>query len=431
MKNKNRKLSLLTLLTFAVLFLLPAVDISGQVSSSKLKNDKKQIEKEIASTQKLLKQTEKNKNASLQQISVLRKQISNREALITSLNTEIFQLEEEMDVNIRTSQELARKLEYMKSDYARVVYLAYKNRRMIDKVTFILSAESFSQMYRRFKYYSLFANNVKHQVELIGKTQEEIRLKNEEIVRMKEEKTLLLEGKENEIKKLEKDRTATTKKAQELKQKEKQLSSTLKQQQKKRKELDAAIKKSIQAEIAAANKKKKSENKSAKSGSGSTAASASSGKAPGKNEIMLTPEEQLISNSFEENKGKLPWPVAKGAKVGEFGSYPHPDVPSVMIENRGIDILVEPGTAVRSVFQGEVTGILDVMGTKVLMVRHGEYLSVYQNLASVNVKKGDKVTAKQTLGTVAKSSTTDTYELHFEVWKNSTYLNPSNWLSRK
>ena len=213
MKNKNRKLSLLTLLTFAVLFLLPAVDISGQVSSSKLKNDKKQIEKEIASTQKLLKQTEKNKNASLQQISVLRKQISNREALITSLNTEIFQLEEEMDVNIRTSQELARKLEYMKSDYARVVYLAYKNRRMIDKVTFILSAESFSQMYRRFKYYSLFANNVKHQVELIGKTQEEIRLKNEEIVRMKEEKTLLLEGKENEIKKLEKDRTATTKKA--------------------------------------------------------------------------------------------------------------------------------------------------------------------------------------------------------------------------
>ena len=144
---------------------------------------------------------------------------------------------------------------------------------------------------------------------------------------------------------------------------------------------------------------------------------------------MLTPDEQLVSNSFANNKGKLPWPVAKGAKVGDFGSYPHPDVPSVMIENRGIDILVEPNTAVRAVFQGEVTGILDVMGTKVLMIRHGEYLSVYQNLASVNVKKGDKVTTKKTVGTVARSSTNNTYELHFEVWKNNVYLNPNQWLS--
>ena len=115
--------------------------------------------------------------------------------------------------------------------------------------------------------------------------------------------------------------------------------------------------------------------------------------------------------------------------MGDFGSYPHPDVPSVMIENRGIDILVEPNTSVRAIFQGEVTGILDVMGTKVLMIRHGEYLSVYQNLASVNVKKGDKVSTKQTVGTVAKSSTNNTYELHFEVWKNNVYLNPNQWLS--
>lgn len=424
------------LLLFALVMLLGQLDLEAQSKSTKLKNDKKKIENEIANTQKLLKQTEKNKNASLQQISVLRQQISNREALITNLNSEIFALEEELALNEKLSQDLTKKLEYMKSDYSRVVYLAYKNRNLIDKVTFLLSSDNFSQMFRRIKYYSVFAENVKRQVELIEKTQAEIKAKNEEILRIKEEKQTLLEGKEVEIKRLEKDRTATTQKAQELKKKEKQLAATLQEKQKKRKELDVAIKKAIEAEIVAANKKKAAEaaknaGKNSSKSSGTNSSSNSSAKPAAKNEIMLTPEEQLISNSFESNKGKLPWPVVKGAKVGDFGSYPHPDVPSVMIENRGIDILVEPSTAVRAVFQGEVTGILEVMGTKVLMIRHGEYLTVYQNLASVNVRKGDKVSTKQTIGTVGKSTSNNTYELHFEVWKNSSYLNPNGWLSRK
>lgn len=432
MKNHKFSRLLFVLAVLAVTLMLAPIDAFSQSKSAKLKNDKKKIETEIANTQKLLKQTEKNKNASLQQISVLRQQISNREALITTLNTEIFQLEEELALNVKLSQDLSKKLEYMKSDYSRVVYLAYKNRKLIDKVTFLLSSDNFSQMFRRIKYYSVFANNVKRQVELIEKTQEEIRVKNEEIVLMKAEKLALLEGKEVEIKKLELDRTKTTKKAQELKQKEKQLASTLQEKQKKRKELDIAIKKAIEAEIVAANKKKAEEAAKAakaKSNKNANTSSGSSEKTTAKNEIVLTPDEQLVSNSFVNNKGKLPWPVAKGAKVGDFGSYPHPDVPSVMIENRGIDILVEPNTPVRAIFQGEVTGILDVMGTKVLMIRHGEYLSVYQNLASVNVKKGDKVSTKQNIGTVAKSSTNNTYELHFEVWKNNVYLNPNQWLS--
>ena len=427
MKTYKTSLSFVPIILLVIAMLCVPFDAMSQSKSAKLKNDKKKIETEIANTQKLLKQTEKNRNASLQQISMLRQQISNREALITTLNTEIFELEEELAQNIKLSQDLNKKLEYMKSDYSRVVYLAYKNRKLIDKVTFLLSSDNFSQMFRRVKYYSVFANNVKHQVDQIEKTQEEIKKKNEEIVQLKAEKLALLEGKEVEIKRLEIDRTETTKKAQELKQKEKQLASTLQEKQKKRKELDIAIKKAIEAEIVAANKKKAEE--AAKKAKAGKNASSESTKTTAKNEIVLTPDEQLVSNSFVNNKGKLPWPVAKGAKVGDFGSYPHPDVPSVMIENRGIDILVEPNTPVRAVFQGEVTGILDVMGTKVLMIRHGEYLSVYQNLASVNVKKGDKVNTKQTVGTVAKSTTNNTYELHFEVWKNSTYLNPNQWLS--
>ena len=395
----------------------------AQSKSEKLKSNKKKIEAEIATTQKLLNQTSKNKQASLQQLSVLRRQISNREELITSLNNEIFNLEEELDLNVKLYKELDKKLEYMKTDYSRIVYLAYKNRNMIDKVAFLLASEDFSQMFRRIKYYTIFANDVKRQVVLINQTQEEIAQKNEEIIQLKEEKTALLEGKEQEIKQLEIDRNKKTKATEELKKKEKQLASELKSKQQKRRELDAAIKKAIQEEILAANKKKAEANK--KSSGSSTS------KTTSKTEITLTPEEKLISDSFVSNKGKLPWPVVKGAKISEFGSYPHPDVPSVMIENKGIDILVEPNTPVRSVFQGEVAGVLDIMGTKVLMIRHGEYLSVYQNIANVNVKKGDKVSTKQTVGTVSKSTRSNTYELHFEVWKNSTNLNPSSWLSAR
>ncbi|MDR2979510.1 MAG: peptidoglycan DD-metalloendopeptidase family protein [Bacteroidales bacterium] len=411
-----------TILLLVVVIAASIVTVFTQTKSEELKKNKKQIENEIANTQKLLNKTKENKNYSLQQLSMLRKQISNREQLITALNNEIFELEQELDLNIKLSQSLDKKLEYMKADYSRIVYQSYKNRRMIDKVTFILASEDFTQMYRRFKYYTVFAENVKHQVRLIRETQEEIKTKNQAILLLKEEKSQLLTGKEQEIRKLEVDRNAKTRTAESLKKQEKQLASELTGKQKKRKELDAAIKKAIQEEIVAANNKKAKEAKD----KGSTTVKEGS-----KNEIALTPEEKVLNTSFVNNQGKLPWPVERGVKVSDFGNYPHPDVPSVMIENRGIDILVEEGTAVRAVFEGEVTAVLDVLGTKVLMIRHGEYLTVYQNLKDVKVKKGDKVKTKQLIATVAKSSGLSSFELHFEVWRNNTYLNPNSWLTRK
>ncbi len=400
-------------------------------SSSQLKKDKQNIEREIANTQSLLKKTEKNQKASLQQIAVLRQQISNREKLITALNDEILQMEQQQALNQELIQNLQKKLEYMKADYAQVVYMAYRNRRLMDKVTFILAADDFSQMFRRMRFYSIFSQNVRSQSEKITKTQEELKQKNEEIIALKEEKLKLLSGKETEIKQLETDRRQKTKNAEQLKKQSQQLAADLKSKQAQRRNIEAAIKNAIAAEVAAANAKRSNANKG-KSGSGSSTASKGSSSNPRNTAtVSLTPEEQTLNNSFINNKGKLPWPVVKGAKVSDFGHYPHPDVPSVMIDNHGIDILVDAGTPARAVFNGEVTAILDIMGTKVVMVRHGEYITVYQNLASVNVQKGNKVTTKQTLGTVAKNASSNTYELHFEVWKNNSNLNPNDWLARK
>ena len=363
-----------TLILFLIVLLIGAVtiDAGAQKKSDQLKQNKQKLEKEISNTQAILNQTRKNKSASLQQLAVLRRQITNREQFILALNNEISALEEEMALNIKLSKSLDRKLTYMKSDYATVVYKAYKNRRQTNKIVFLLSAEDFGQMFRCYKYYTSFADNVKSQVEQIQEAQREIQ--------------------EKELKK---------------------------QQEQQR--LDKAIKKAIEDEIKAANNKNKKAN---------TGATTSGGKTSSSTELLLTKEEKALSSNFASNQGKLPWPVAKCAKIRDFGTYAHPDVPSVTMQNNGIDLATEAGATVRAVFQGEVSSVLEYVGTKIVIIKHGEYMTVYQNLGTVNVRKGDKVTTKQSIGTVAKNTSSNTYELHFELWKNTSHLNPSNWLAR-
>lgn len=428
-----------TLLLLVMLCSLPALSLAQKgKSSTQLKKDKQKIENEIANTQKLLKKNESNHKAAVQQAALLRQQIQNREKMITNLNSQIIQMEDEQEQNQQEIKQLEKRLAYMKTDYAQVVYNAYRNRRLLDKVTFILAADNFSQMFRRIRYYAIFSRNVRQQSELIEKTTAELTQKNEEILVLKNDKLTTLSSKEKEIKSLENDRRKKTQNAAQLKKESQKLNAELKRKQQKRREIDAAIQKAVKDEIAKANaerNKKKAKAASGKASAGtSTAASASTGtssSAKSTTSIALTPEEKTLNTSFINNKGKLPWPVAKGAKVSDFGNYAHPDVPSVQIENHGIDIMVESGTPARAVFDGEVTGVMNIMGTTVVMIRHGEYLTVYQNLASANVKKGDKVSTKQTIGTVAKSATSNTYELHFEIWKNDRYVNPNEWLARK
>ena len=419
MKKYKRKSCVVLLLT--VLLALTAFDAGAQKKSDQLKQNKQKLEREISNTQAILNQTRQNKNASLQQISVLRRQISNREQFILALNSEIAALEEEMALNVKLSKNLDRKLTYMKSDYSTVVYNAYKNRRQTNKLVFLLSAENFGQMFRCLKYYTAFANNVKSQVEQIQEAQKEIQMKELEIQMIKDEKAALLSGHEQQLSALEKEKKEQDKLTNDLKKKEKQLAAEIRKKQQEQQKLDKAIKKAIEDEIKAANSQKKKANSNA---------TTSGGKSNSSTELLLTKEEKALSTSFAGNQGKLPWPVAKCAKIRDFGTYAHPDVPSVTMQNNGIDLATEAGAAVRAVFQGEVTSVLEYVGTKIVIIKHGEYMTVYQNLGSVSVKKGDKVTTKQTIGTVARNTSSNTYELHFELWKNTTHLNPSNWLAR-
>ena len=426
----QKAVSLLCLL--GILFISVHGFAQSGKSSTQLKQDKQKIENEIANTQKLLKKNESNQKAAVQQAALLRQQIQNREKIITNLNSQIIQMEDEQEQNQQEISQLEKKLSYMKADYAQVVYNAYRNRRLMDKVTFILAADDFSQMFRRLRYYAIFSRNVREQSERIVKTTEELTRKNEELVELKNDKLVTLSSKEQEIKSLEVDRRKKTQNAEKLKKESKKLNDELKKKQKQRKDIDAAIQRAVKEEIARANAEREKKAKASKGKSASTSGSTKpSTSAKSSATISLTPEEQNLNASFISTKGKLPWPVAKGAKVSDFGSYPHPDVPSVQVENHGIDIMVEAGTSARAVFEGVVTSVINIMGTTVVMIRHGEYLTVYQNLSSASVRKGDKVSTKQSIGTVAKSQSSNTYELHFEVWKNDRYVNPNEWLARK
>ena len=222
-------------------------------SSAQLKKDKQKIESEIANTQKLLKKTESNQKAAVQQAALLRQQIQNREKVITNLNSQIIQMEDEQEQNQQEISQLEKKLSYMKADYAQVVYNAYRNRRLMDKVTFILASDDFSQMFRRLRYYAIFSRNVREQSERIVKTTEELTKKNEELVVLRNDKLSKRSSNEQEIKNLEIDRRKKTQNAEQLKKESKKLNDELKKKQQQRKDIDAAIQRAVKEEIARAN----------------------------------------------------------------------------------------------------------------------------------------------------------------------------------
>jgi septal ring factor EnvC (AmiA/AmiB activator) len=195
------------------------------------------------------------------------------------------------------------------------------------------------------------------------------------------------------------------------------LRKQLEEKQRAKKKLDKAIDDLIRKEIAAAKKKATASGKKNVTSS---------------NVFSLTPEAQKLSSNFAGNKGKLPWPVEQGNISERFGEHPHAELKGIMVKNNGVDIRSVPGTSARSVFDGEVSGVINIPGSNsAVIIRHGEYLSVYSNLSSVSVKKGDKVTTRQKIGQVYYDKDEGYSEIHLEIWKGTTKLDPALWLARK
>ena len=411
-----------------------------------LEKKKSQLQNEIKVTNKLLDETKKNKRISLNQLVTLNKKIGVREELINTIGSEINLMGEQINNNEQRINYLESELDKLKKEYASMIYFAHKNQSSYNKLVFVFAAQDFNQAFRRLKYFQQYSDYRKNQASLIDSTKQKIFDQNKSLQQKKQEKNGLLLNEEDQksqltIEKQEKEKVLT-----ELQSKEKQLKKELAKKQADANKLNAAIKKIIDDELrkareaarqeAIAKRKKEKETAIAKAKKENKTVVVKTEKEEEREtekevaeaEIKLTPEAQQLSNNFAANKSKLPWPVAEGVISSSFGEHDHPVLKGIKVKNNGIDISTKNEASTRAVFDGLVTGVISIPGAgNAVIIRHGEYLTVYSNLGSVSVKKGDKVKTKQQIGTVIDSEDSRS-EMHFEIWKGSVLLNPAQWI---
>lgn len=386
---------------------------SQQSKEQQLNDKKKQIESEISYYKKLLEETKNNKNVSVNQLVLLKNQISKRENLIDEINFEISDLDQSISKNYQEIVQSNKQAASLKEEYARMVYYSYKNRNAQDRLMFIFSAKDLSQAHRRIKYLQQYNDYLQQRVQLIQKYSNEIIVKNQELIQQKDSKRQLLVQSEKEKQQLALEKSKKDEDVKKLKQKESEIKKTIKQ-----KESEAlALKKQIQNAIKSAIVS--SAGKTNKTVTNTTTV---------KN--VLTPEEKIESDNFAGNKGHLPWPVERGVISSSYGEHPHPVLTGITIKNNGIDIATSANTTARAIFKGTVTGVVTITNqNKAVIIRHGEFFTVYSNLKSVSVSKNQQVASKQAIGVVNTDSDENKTELHFEIWQGNTICNPQSWIA--
>lgn len=401
------------ILFFLLLLALPAV----AQNKKELERKKQQLQKEIEETNRQLKATSNSKKLTASQVEALQKKIRLRQQLIGTINNELDGLNSEITTTSGEISSLENKMNQLKKEYANMILFAQRNQSSYQRMMFLFASEDFNQAFKRLRYLQQYSEDRKRQAMLIDSTQNHLNHKKEELEATKSEKMSLRNQELQQKKELEDDKKEQVKVLAGLQDREKKLRKQLEEKQRAKKKLDRAIDDLIRKEITAAKKK----------------ATASGKKnVTNANVFTLTPESQKLSNSFAGNKGKLPWPVEKGSISSSFGEHPHPELKGIVVKNNGIDIRSAPNSSARAIFDGEVSGVITIPGSNsAVIIRHGEYLTVYSNLESVYVKKGDKVTTRQKIGQVYSDPSEGASELHLELWKGTTKLNPAPWLASR
>ncbi len=374
---------------------------SQSIDAIKKKNEK--TEKEIAYLNKLLENARKDKSSTIQKVSIINQKIGKGKEMIRSLTNEVNYLDGQINENESVRLGLESDKQRMLAFYSKMVYETWKKRNESDKLIYIFSSSSFAQAYARYKYFEQVQDYSKRQIQLIEQTNDSLAAINKELSKLmalKSETQAKIASQNNQL--IREQNEANTYVA-DLKKKEKELLRKLNVEIKNRER----FKKELEKLIAAQTKKSGSKNST----------------------YRLTPEEKLISDDFAKNRGKLPWPVEQGFVSEKFGVNVHPVFKQVKLNNAGITITTSRNADVRAVFKGVVTEIMFIPGdNNVVIVRHGNYLTVYSNLVEVFIKKGDVVNVKQRIGKLAVSSGNNS-TLNFQVWRDKDNLDPQLWLT--
>ena len=394
---------------FLVLLFLLMINIAAWSQSTEALEKKiNSIQKDIKLAEKLLKETSKNKETTINQVSLLQTQIKQRESLIRTYQNQVNALNRDIQKNKNEIAALKKDLTLFQKEYANLLLIAYRNKGKTNNLLFIFSSEDFNQAMRRMRYIRELNDLVKVKIEEIKDTQEKIneQLEKNESNRREIEKVMAEEKEENAS--LKKDRDKLNKDVASLKKKESQIQSDIKKKENETKKLKKQIEKIIAEEI----KKAKEREELAK-----------------KNNTKSV--DYNLSSNFAQNKGKLPYPVEQGIITGKYGLSPHPTQKKVTVNNNGVDISTTKGAKARSVFDGEVSYVMLQGNNNVILIRHGLYFTLYSNLEKVFVKAGEKVTTGQEIGRVHTNVSDGKTILHFEIWQeNRTTVNPALWIKK-
>ena len=425
-----------------------SVSVCSQETVKSLKRKQRQAKQNIEMTNRLLNENKKNQKTTANSITVISRQIEERENLIKALNDEVGILDRDLsNINAEKSQ-LEEKLQELRKEYAKLLYHYYFHKTKSNAVFYILSSESLTQGFRRLRYVQQYSNYRKEQAQKIQQVTDELGQKETLLSRVKEEKHNTLKGKQVESNKLLKSKESKQKMLTELSQKESDLKVKLEKQQRQGEVLNKKIDDMIAAEIAKQEAQRKAKAKaeaerkakaaaSKKPAAQGTGARPSAPAAPSPPSAPVTKPtapasegKSLVSGGFESNRGRLPWPV-RGIVTGHFGLHPHPVLDHVQVNNKGIYIQTTANSDASAVYDGEVTQVFAIPGNNnAIIVKHGIYRTVYANLTATYVKVGDKVKARQKLGRVFVDQEADKTELYFMLYKESVLQNPELWLAR-
>jgi len=415
---------------------------SQESQQEKLEQRKAQIQQEIRDNEKLLQTVKKKEKSAVSVIIVQGNKIKLKEKLINTTEKQAKLLSNDIYINQLQINKLNKELVVLKEDYAEMIVKSYKSRSEQSRAMFILSSNSFLQAYKRAQYMKQYTNYRKMQGDEIKSKSDQLTDHNQKLGVQKSAKQKLIEENEKERLSLLKAKQEQQQLVNSIKKDKNKIAADIKKKQQESRAIDRQIDRLMREAIAEANRKAAMERamerakNEAKTGDTKeeikTRAKAivSSSAAVSSSRIVLTAETKILADNFRANKGKLPWPVEKGFVSSAYGEHPHPVIPSLMIHNSGVDITTDQGATARAVFAGEVTDVMVLSPVnKAVMIKHGDYFTVYQNLSSVNVSKGDKVSIKQNLGKIRTNGDTGKTVLKFTISQNAQYNNPASWLS--
>ncbi len=473
---------------FIICLLLSMPLFAQQPTAAELEKRRQSILESIKQTEQLLEATKNDKNATMGQLRALKSKLAERQRLINNINEEIAHINNNIENSTREVSTLKQNLEVLKLRYAQSVRYAYRSRSSYDMLAFLFSSRDFNEALRRMKYLKKYREYRKQQADKIRVTQgvivEKINVLNTE----KSQKDMLLTTEQQQKQEIQKETNETNSVVLELKGREKQLMSQIEKDRRTAKQLDKVVADIIRREMEIARKKaeeearrraeeekrKQEEAKRAalaaqnagkmnvttgsgtkpvegpgtannnKPNTGSTIKPATNNTGgqqssvpppartvvPKNYDYSLTPEANALSNSFETNRGRLPWPVEKGFIAQGFGKYKHAVAQKVEMENYGIDISTAHGTTARAVFEGTVANVFYIAGRNWnVLISHGKYYTLYSMLSKPTVEKGQTVRTKQPVGTVSMNDEGESI-MNFQIWKDGVKLNPETWIAR-